>query len=163
MAVTFDVSGLDRLAASFLRAETRVVTETQALVVSSAEDVARIAQAHVLVDTGALRHAIGFDLDPDGMGATIGPWTGAPVSAFGPVEDTGRRVDYGPYVEYGTRPHSIDPVNASVLAFQGPDGPVFARHVDHPGTKAHPFMEPAGEHVRPLFAAGVLAIGRRVV
>ena len=63
------------------------------------------------------------------------------------------------FVDKGTRPHSIDPVNAPMLAFRGnyqakttpkviasrpggASGPiVFATHVDHPGTQARDFSK----------------------
>ena len=43
----------------------------------------------------------------------------------------------------GTEPHPIDPVNASVLRFTSGGQVVFARHVDHPGTAANPFVQKA--------------------
>lgn len=45
-------------------------------------------------------------------------------------------------VEYGTKPHMIYPVNAKALRWEGPSGPVFAKKVKHPGTKAQPFIRP---------------------
>lgn len=153
MGVTFDVSGLDALAARFAHAEAVVVARTQVAVISNAEHMVRIAQAHALVRTGTLRDNIGFDLDPDGMGATVGPDTGARTP-------DGKPLNYGPYVEYGTRPHEIRAKDGGVLAWQGAEGPAFARSVQHPGTTAHPFMAPAAAEVLPRFAAEVLAIGR---
>jgi hypothetical protein len=49
---------------------------------------------------------------------------------------------YTLFVELGTRPHLIRPVNASVLAFQsGTSGNmVFTKLVHHPGTKPNPFV-----------------------
>jgi HK97 gp10 family phage protein len=58
-------------------------------------------------------------------------------------------VPYAMYVVKGTRPHVIRPVNASVLAFEAPNGKmVFTRLVRHPGTKPNPFMERAAENAR---------------
>ncbi|MDD1443190.1 hypothetical protein MEO93_23095 [Dolichospermum sp. ST_sed3] len=50
---------------------------------------------------------------------------------------------YAIYVEKGTAPHIIRPVNASCLAFQGGmlGGMVFTRLVHHPGTKPNPFIQ----------------------
>lgn len=67
---------------------------------------------------------------------------------------------YAPHVEFGTQPHPIFPVNASVLAFSvggqagyvtsrsgreyyrsRPGTMVFAARVNHPGTRAKPFMQ----------------------
>jgi hypothetical protein len=44
------------------------------------------------------------------------------------------------YVEFGTAPHIIRPVNAKVLA-NPKTGQIFGTLVHHPGTKANPFME----------------------
>ncbi len=45
-------------------------------------------------------------------------------------------------VEYGTKPHMILPRNGKFLRWEGPDGPIFARKVHHPGTKAQPYIRP---------------------
>src|SRR5665647_1541468 len=47
---------------------------------------------------------------------------------------------YALFVEKGTAPHIIRPVNASCLAFQGGmlGGMVFTKLVHHPGTKPNP-------------------------
>ena len=49
---------------------------------------------------------------------------------------------YALFVEKGTAPHIIRPVNASCLAFQGwmLGGMVFTKLVHHPGTKPNPFV-----------------------
>ena len=49
---------------------------------------------------------------------------------------------YAVFVEKGTAPHIIRPVNASCLAFQVGmlGGMVFAKLVHHPGTKPNPFV-----------------------
>jgi hypothetical protein len=44
------------------------------------------------------------------------------------------------YIERGTRPHTIRARNARVLAFETSGGTVFARSVNHPGTKANPVL-----------------------
>ena len=53
----------------------------------------------------------------------------------------GTNVDYAPHVEYGTKPHTIRPVNKKALKWQGPSGPVFAKVVHHPGFKGHHYMK----------------------
>ena len=49
---------------------------------------------------------------------------------------------YAVFVEKGTAPHIIRPINASCLAFQVGmlGGMVFAKLVHHPGTKPNPFV-----------------------
>ena len=59
---------------------------------------------------------------------------------------------YAVYVEKGTAPHEIRPVNASVLAFEAGGGVVFTRLVRHPGTKPNPFMQRAVATLRRLLA-----------
>jgi hypothetical protein len=50
------------------------------------------------------------------------------------------KASYAPYVEFGTAPHEIRPVNARVLA-NAQTGEIYGTLVHHPGTKANPFME----------------------
>jgi hypothetical protein len=53
---------------------------------------------------------------------------------------------YAVHVIRGTRPHLIRPVNASVLAFENANGKmIFSKLVQHPGTKANPFMQQAAQ------------------
>jgi len=48
---------------------------------------------------------------------------------------------YALYVNQGTKPHVIMPKKARMLRFPTKAGDiVFANKVNHPGTKAHPFM-----------------------
>ena len=48
----------------------------------------------------------------------------------------------GAYLESGTRPHVIVPRKKRALRFKASGGVVFAKRVNHPGTKAQPFMVP---------------------
>jgi hypothetical protein len=61
------------------------------------------------------------------------------------------RAFYAPYVEFGTAPHDIRPVNARVLA-NTKTGDIFGTLVHHPGTKANPFMERIVESAQPEIA-----------
>ena len=94
------------------------------------------------------------------LGRSITPGTLTPTYAT-VVANMG----YAAYVELGTKPHSIDPVRKKILAW--PDvkngakvrlsgrsttrggkatGPfAFARHVNHPGTKAQPYLVPGAK------------------
>jgi len=60
----------------------------------------------------------------------------------------GPTVPYAIYVEYGTRPHEIRPVYASVLRFKIEGKVVFTPIVHHPGTRAQPFMRETAEATR---------------
>lgn len=48
-------------------------------------------------------------------------------------------VKYAPFVEYGTAPHVILPINKKALFWPSAAHPV--RKVNHPGSKANPYME----------------------
>ena len=50
--------------------------------------------------------------------------------------------EYGIYVHEGTRPHVITIVNKKVLANKR-TGQIFGVRVNHPGTKAQPFLQQA--------------------
>lgn len=85
---------------------------------------------------------------------------GAVTTTMGEVKAT---ANYAGYVEHGTRPHTITPNARKALrwaasgaavrltgrptkAAQRAGGAyVFAKRVNHPGTKAHPFLLPGAE------------------
>ena len=91
----------------------------------------------------------------------------------GNLQDTFAQVyvnaPYAAAVEFGTKPHVILPKRASVLAWPSAEGSrrlsgrarkgttsadmTFAAKVDHPGTKAQPFVVPAAQEA--LRKAGV--------
>lgn len=81
------------------------------------------------VDTGRLRSSITTELVMSGGGI--------------PVVRVGTNVDYAQAVHDGTRPHVILPRRASVLRFPSRGSIVFARRVNHPGTRAYPFLRDA--------------------
>jgi hypothetical protein len=65
---------------------------------------------------------------------------------------------YAVYVEKGTAPHEIRPVNASALRFETMGGDVvFSKLVRHPGTRPNPFLERAAEEARAQLEAGLRA------
>lgn len=60
----------------------------------------------------------------------------------------GPTVPYAVYVEYGTSPHEIRPVFASVLRFEVGGRIVFTPVVHHPGTRPQPFIRETAEATR---------------
>jgi hypothetical protein len=62
-------------------------------------------------------------------------------------------------VEYGTSPHVIKPVNKRALYWPGAAHPVAS--VNHPGTRAQPFMRPAIEMTEIFFRANLSQIRGR--
>jgi len=128
-----DISGfgaaaeeLDDLADALEAAADEVDEAVDEGVRTTAFDVEGTAKRHAPVESGTLRHSI------EARRLNIGRWA------------VGSSVDYAADVEYGTAPHVITPDDADALRFPGPDGdPVFAQHVDHPGTPAQPYLRPA--------------------
>jgi len=82
------------------------------------------------VDTGRLKNSIKFKPNTDG---TI----------------TISMADYGEIVEFGSLPHVIRPKNKSSLKFNTPEGTVFAKKVNHPGTTPQPFIRRAMQRKLP--------------
>lgn len=58
-------------------------------------------------------------------------------------------VKYAPWVEKGTRPHTIKPKRKKALYWQGAGHPV--RIVHHPGGAKKPYLIPAFEQEKPKF------------
>lgn len=56
-------------------------------------------------------------------------------------------LEYGRYIITGTRPHVIEPKNAKALRFEINGQIVFAKRVNHPGTKANDFRKKGLEKV----------------
>lgn len=81
------------------------------------------------VDTGRLRASI--------RGQAQRTWTLRPQFVVG------SDVDYAEYVHDGTRPHVIRPRTARALRFTVGGQVVYARVVNHPGTRAKPFLDRA--------------------
>jgi len=92
-------------------------------------EVAVEAKKIVPVKTGRLRRSIHARV-PDDVTAKIGS-----------------SVHYAPYVEMGTEPHVIVPRKAKALRFVVDGKVVFAKRVQHPGTKPRPYLRPALEIV----------------
>ncbi len=60
-------------------------------------------------------------------------------------------VYYAKYVEEGTKPHTILPRHTQALRWFGPWGaPIFAKRVEHPGTKPTHFIKRTREQCRKL-------------
>ena len=57
-------------------------------------------------------------------------------ATWGPNRNT--PAPYAAFVEFGTRPHEILPINKQALYWKGAEHPV--KRVEHPGSKANPFM-----------------------
>lgn len=73
-------------------------------------------------------------------------------------------VPYVPFVLHATRPHEILPRAALALHWETPGGaPVFARKVQHPGTRGNPYPTRAYQAMRSeIVAAFRAAIQRQI-
>ena len=82
----------------------------------------------------------------------VGDEGGAMVVGVAPT----RKTWYAVFLERGTRPHTVKARSGKALRFIGPSGDVYRRSIQHPGTKARPFMRPAADenHERIVNAVG---------
>ena len=78
------------------------------------------------VQTGRLRASITHELLSDARGLVV---------------RVGTNVEYARYVEEGTEPHRIEARRRRALHWPGAEHPVFA--VNHPGSRAKPYLRPA--------------------
>lgn len=102
------------------------------------EQMVQRTRENTPIDTGELR-ASWYQLPTNKTHFAIWPAYESGVAS---------NVDYAPYVEYGTRPHIIEPKKpGGVLHWVDPGSgeDVFARRVHHPGT--------AGQHMIAIGAA----------
>lgn len=87
------------------------------------------------VDTGRLRSSGRMDIR---------------ITAVGPTGSVSFPVSYARYVHEGTRAHVIRAKNKKTLRFKGRGGGwVFRKKVNHPGTRARPFVEQALLEIAP--------------
>ncbi|ABD94204.1 tail component protein [Streptomyces phage mu1/6] len=93
---------------------------------AAANDMVNMAKGLCPVDTGRLRSSI--QAVPSG-------------GRFSFSVTIGTNVTYAADVEYGTAPHVIVPKDKKALYWPGAAHPV--AKVNHPGTRAQPFMRPA--------------------
>lgn len=123
------------------RALGRMSDDVKKAVVRTGVDVQNRARELCPVDTGRLRSSIVHRVETHGR-------------AVGVV--VGTNVSYGSDVEYGTKPHVILPKNKKALYWKGARHPV--GKVNHPGTRAQPFMRPALAIAADRLAVNVAAV-----
>lgn len=112
-------------------------------VVQTGVDVQNEAKRRCPVDTGLLRSSIVHQVTGSGSSVNV---------------TVGSRVSYAADVEYGTAPHVIVPRNKKALYWPGAAHPV--AKVNHPGTRAQPFMRPAVEMAPIFFSKNMRKVGR---
>ncbi len=97
---------------------------TQRVAIESANELLTNMEVLVPVDAGHLRDSLMVKVEPGRI--IIGP-----------------TADYAPFVEFGTKPHKISAKNKKALTFFVNGKKVTVRSVNHPGTRAQPFVRPA--------------------
>ena len=86
-----------------------------------AQDLRNELQDVAPVKTGILKGTIEVTVTPDGLMITM--------------------PEYGKFVEFGTAPHVIQARKKKSLKWKGGDGKaIFAKRVNHPGTRPNPFI-----------------------
>jgi hypothetical protein len=146
-ALTFDLDGIDVLEERVDRADAALIGGVLGAVSSGASEGETYARAnHPYTDrSNALTGTIHGSVESgDANGAVALLETDSP---------------YARAIEYGSKPHEIRAKpkangKPGVLAWNGPNGPAFARSVQHPGTSPLPFMVPArdfmAQHIRGI-------------
>lgn len=120
VTVTMDRGAIDRL--------DRRGSPVDFYVRKKADQTATVARQIVKVKTGRLRDSVQVQQARSVDGR------------FGPGWDVAANAPYAAAYHQGTKPHLILPVNASVLVFQVGGATVYAKRVNHPGTKGDPFL-----------------------
>jgi HK97 gp10 family phage protein len=119
---------ISRLAEALRQSAGQSTVTTQQVLIASANHILAEMEARAPVDTGTLRHSLGIRVHTNRV--EIGPNL--------------NQAPYAGYVEFGTKPHVIRPKKpGGVLVFTVGGTKVFAKKVNHPGTKPQPYVAPA--------------------
>ena len=110
------------------------------MVESVTENIVTVAKSLAPKRTGALKQSIEAVAGDDPMSVLL--IAGKPYARF---------------LEYGTRPHTIEARNAKALAFRSGGQEVFAKRVQHPGIPEgkYSFLRPAVEIGREKVAGDI--------
>ena len=118
---------ISRLAEALRRSGQESHATTMSVLIEVANYILTEMEIRVPVDTGELRNSLSVQVMGDRV--RIGP-----------------TAEHGAYVEFGTAPHEIRPKTATGSLRVTIHGRViFAKVVNHPGTKAQPFVLPSFE------------------
>lgn len=119
---------IDRLTEALKRTAKESGITTQQVLIQSSNHILAEMESRVPVKTGQLRQSLGIKVSGDKV--IIGPNT--------------TQAPYAGYVEFGTKAHTIRPKKpGGVLVFNIGGTKVFTTKVNHPGTKAQPYVAPA--------------------
>lgn len=119
---------ISRLSAALKESGRQSYVATHQVLIEAANYILSEMESRVPVDSGNLRKSLGVKVESHRV--VIGP-----DPAIAP---------YAIYVELGTEPHEIRAKKpGGALSFKMRGETVIVRKVNHPGTKAQPFIEPA--------------------
>ena len=123
--IRIDTNELDKFAVEITRLDDKTKDNVQKVLNNTGFKIEAKAKGNVPVDTGHLRRGI--------------------TTKIGDMEVIVHtsNIKYARGVEFGTRPHLIKPKNKKALYWKGAKHPV--KSVQHPGSKAKPFLIPAFE------------------
>lgn len=140
--VEIDQSELRKLLKNIDKYGQHIKRQVQNEIVYTAQEIRTESQMRVPVDTSRLKKSAYVNMKRNRLGAEIG-----------------YRTKYAAPVEFGSRPHVIRPKNAKVLSWKPKGGGrVFAKVVNHPGTKPRPFLMPAFERQTRLMKVEIKKI-----
>ena len=133
--IKVDTSELDRFCVSLNAMSSESEKKVQNVIKNSAMTIEKNAKSNLTsnksVKTGHLRRGIATNIG--NMEATVHT----------------SNIKYASMVEKGTRPHIIKPKNKKALYWKGASHPV--KQVNHPGSKAKPYLIPAFDKEVPYF------------
>ena len=123
--IRIDTSELDRFSVDVGKLSDKTKGNVQKVLNNTGFKIETKAKGNVPVDTGHLRRGI--------------------TTKIGDMEVIVHtsNIKYARGVEFGTRPHLIKPKNKKALYWKGAKHPV--KSVNHPGSKAKPYLIPAFE------------------
>ena len=123
--IRIDTSELDRFSVDVGNLSDKTKGNVQKVLNNTGFKIETKAKGNVPVDTGHLRRGI--------------------TTKIGDMEVIVHtsNIKYARGVEFGTRPHLIKPKNKKALYWKGAKHPV--KSVNHPGSKAKPYLIPAFE------------------
>ena len=129
--IKIDSTDLNKFSVILRELPDEIKNDVRKVVKNSAFNIERNAKSSASVKTGHLRRSISTKMGD--MEATIHT----------------SNLKYAPMVEFGTRPHIIRDKNKKALYWKGASHPV--KQVNHPGSKAKPYLIPAFEKEKDQF------------
>ena len=129
--IKIDSSALNKFSVEVGKLSDEIKDDVRKVVKNSAFNIERNAKSSVSVKTGHLKRSISTKMGD--MEATIHT----------------SNLKYAPAVEFGTRAHIIRAKNKKALYWKGAKHPV--KKVNHPGSRAKPFLIPAFEKEKDQF------------